>query len=101
MYIFGMLILTFFAVIGVAVFITALYRARGADKHLSIVLSELYADNAEVRIRNAAELCSEIRCERLICECADTQTMSICARLSRDHPIIIIKNVSQITQDSQ
>lgn len=91
MYIIGMITLTFFAVIGAASFITSLLRANGADEHLSIVLSELNEDNAEARVRKAAHLCSEIRCEKLICECADMKTEEICARLSDEYSFIKIR----------
>ena len=89
-YIFGLIILTFFAVIGLAGFITAVMRGCGSDDKLKLVLSELTAGTAEARVRRAVSICEDIRCEHLICECADNEAARICEKLRDDHGIISI-----------
>lgn len=92
MYILGMITLTFFAIIGLASFITAICRRTYVkDDRAVLVLRELTADNAEHRVRRAAAVCEELRCERLICECADDTAAEICDLLSADYPVIEIQ----------
>ena len=92
MYIIGMVILTFFAVIGAAAFITGLLRAKDADEDIAVILYKLNEDDAEARIRKAAELCGEIRCERLICVCEDIAAKNICVRMKKVYPIVEISD---------
>ena len=92
MYILGMIILTFFAVIGAAHFISAiLHSAAGYDEQLVMVLTELGADNAEYRLRNALSLCREMRCSHLRCECRDSEALYICNSFARHEPMIEVR----------
>lgn len=91
MTIIGMIFLIFFALIGAAAFISALFFDSTADKETAVVLENLIADNAEIRVRRTARLCDRIRCERLICRCADEESEQICARLNKEFRIIEIE----------
>ena len=94
MYILGMIVLTFFAVIGAASFITAISRSiSGKDDCFVLVLKDLTENDAEIRVRRAVQLCGELRCEQLICECADDAAVRICEILREKHPIIEISRI--------
>ena len=88
MYIIGLIILTFFALIGILAFINSIIKLRDPDRKATMILSDLSAGDAEMRIRRAARICSEIRCERLICMCADADSLFICKALSAVYPVI-------------
>ena len=92
MYILSMIILIFFAIIGLCAFITAVIDSMhsGAGE-LLIILRELSEDNAEARVRKAAGICRNCRGSRIICVCEkDSPEESICEMLKRDHPFITI-----------
>ena len=94
MYIFAMLVLIFFAVIGITAFITAagdaLYRTK---RGFFLVLPALDADNAEARVREAARLCKRKPGLRLICVCAKgDDAAAICERLKQEYPFITVKS---------
>ena len=92
MYIFCLIMLSFFAVIGLASFVTSLIRSRvGSDIDLAVILYGLRATDAEARARKAAVICEEIRCKKLICECTDDEAAEICRKLQRTHGIIEIR----------
>ena len=91
LYITGLIALTFFAVIGIASFITSAARECVRDDKMSLVLSGLSAADAEARVRRAVGICADIRCERLCCECADDEAAAICERLNADFGILIIE----------
>ena len=90
MYIFGLIILTFFAVIGLTVFINEIIRSGHDDDRMMIMLTSLNADNAEMRVRYAAKVCTDIRCSRLLCQCDDVTAREICERLKDTYPVIKI-----------
>ena len=90
MYILGMIVLSFFALIGAASFLSALLSS-GADPETALLLENLTIDNAEIRIRRAARLCDRIRCDRLICRCADEEAEKICTMLMKEYRIIEIQ----------
>ena len=92
MYIFFLIALSFFAVIGLATFITSL--SRGLNKNnggFAVLLFDLTEDDAEIRLRYAIRICEEIRCEKLICECSDDRAEAIIKIMQKSHSIIEIK----------
>ena len=86
----AMIVLSFFALIGAAAFLSALLDG-DADEKTALVLEQLRAADAEVRIRRAARLCETIRCQRLICRCADEEAEQICERMTREYRMIEIQ----------
>ena len=91
MYIFGLIILTFFAVIGLTVFINEIVRSGHEDDKMTLTLTSLTAGDAEIRVRRAARICSDIRCSRLLCQCDDVTAIEICETLRADYPVIEIQ----------
>lgn len=92
MYIFCMILLVFFAIIGLSSFISAVmnlsYRGKG---ELLIVLNDLKADNAELRIRRAARLCKSTRGSCILCVCRENDPAYDIVRLmQREYPFIEI-----------
>lgn len=92
MYIFCMIILIFFAIIGLCAFITALldsiYKSSGVTV---LILKEISADNAEARIRSAARICQRHKGMRLICECdEDNPAYDICRLMQKEYPFLEI-----------
>lgn len=88
MNVIGIIVLSFFALIGAAAFLSAMFRENTADKECALLLEHLTADKAEMRIRRAAKLCDRIGCQRLICRCSDVEAEQICERLTREYRII-------------
>lgn len=84
MYIVGLIILTFFAVLGLSAFLTPLLSEARNDPQLKLILEKLTASDAEIRVRRGVRLCRELRIERLICECADAEAIAVCERLKND-----------------
>ena len=92
MYILSMIILIFFAIIGLCAFITAVIDSMhsGAGE-LLLILRDLRTDTAEARVRKAAGICRNYRGARMICVCEkDSPEESICEMMQRDHPFITI-----------
>ena len=92
MYILSMIILIFFAIIGLCAFITAVIDSMhsGAGE-LLIILRELSEDNAEARIRKAVGICRSCKGTRVICVCEKSDpAYKICEMMQRDHPFITI-----------
>ena len=93
MYIAGMLILTFFALIGLCAFITAIADLihSGTDNGAMLILSGLSEADAEARVRRAARICRDKRCGRLICVVdPDDPAKIICENLTPEYPFIEI-----------
>lgn len=90
MYIAMMITVGFFAVIGVAVFLSALLRCGEQDVDSELVLRNLTAENAEARVRSAASACEKLRCPKLICICSELEAERICALLKKEYGVIEI-----------
>lgn len=90
MIVIGMIVLSFFALIGFAAFHSALINSRDTDAETALVLENLIAQNAEMRVRRAVRICERIRCNRLICRCADEGAERICERLMKEYRMIEI-----------
>lgn len=92
MYVLSMIILIFFAIIGLCAFLTALIDAfyKGNGETL-LILKGLGADNAEARIRSAARICQHHREMRLICLCGeDHPAYDICRLMQQEYPFLEI-----------
>ena len=99
MYIIGLIILSFFALVGAVGFITALFGRSFDDSNPSeLVLKALTAETAEVRVRRAAERCAQLRCEHLRCECLDDEALLICEKLRREYPVIEAVDKAEATE---
>ena len=92
MYIIGMIILTFFAIIGIATLIDAAYRAISRVRgDLILVLPLLGADDAEARTRQAARLCEQAAGSAVVCICdAGSEAEAICTRLRDEYPTVVV-----------
>lgn len=91
MVIIGWIVLSFFALIGAAAFVSALLGG-SADEQTALVLEKLTVKDAEMRVRRAASMCDRIRCQRLICRCVDEDAEHICEHLMREYRIIEIQS---------
>ncbi len=92
MYIFSMILLVIFAVIGLCAFFSALAdcACRGRDE-VQIVLQNLSADNAEARIRRAARICRQFRGSTIVCICESHSPACEIARLmQKEYPFMEI-----------
>lgn len=101
MYIAGIFILVFFAVIGLASFVGGLVKA-----HLSsdtdgfiLMIPHVDADNAEARIRSAAMMTDSVKGCRIICVCSgDDPAHEICEKLLRQYPQVeIVEAIDSIS----
>ncbi len=95
MYILYMIVLIFFAVIGLCSFITALIdSAHGsAGKNIVITVRHPSANEAEAALRQAARICVRSKGARLICVCdSDEPSYPICELMQRDYPFIELMN---------
>ena len=92
MVIFGMLILIFFAIIGLCAFISSLLDIFYNNKSEAlIILRDLSADNAEARVRSAARLCLRKPSMRLLCVCdEENPAYDICLLLKKEYPFLEI-----------
>lgn len=90
----GIILLVFFALIGVLAFLSALIGA-GEDKKQVMVLEDLREENAEYRIRRAARRCERIRCGRLICRCEDAGAERICKILMKEYRMIELQKAAE------
>lgn len=95
MYILSMIILIFFAIIGLCAFISAIIYAAHNTKgdEILIVLRKLNEENAEGRLRKAAGICMNTRDAKLLCVCErDNPAFVICEKFKADYPFIEITN---------
>ncbi len=95
MYILGMILLVFFAVIGLTVFVSMLVKAnlKSDTRDFILLISRVDEQNAEARIRTAAMMTDSVRGCRIICVCAETNPARvICEKLKRQYPQIEIVN---------
>ena len=95
MYLFCMILLIFFAIIGLSAFITAIINAahNSTDDEILLILRNLNENNAEARIRKAARICMNTKGAQIICVCDDKNpAYSICEIMKREYPFIEIKN---------
>ena len=92
MYILCMIILVFFAVIGLCAFITALIdRLYQNSDQSELILRDLSPDNAEARIRSAARICLHHTGIKLICVCdEDDPVYDICCLMQKEYPFMEI-----------
>jgi hypothetical protein len=90
-----MIVLIFFAVIGLCSFITALIdSAHGsAGKNIVMTVRHPSANEAEATLRQAARICMRSKGARLICICdSDEPSYPICELMQRDYPFIELMN---------
>lgn len=94
MYILCMIILIFFAIIGLCAFITALIDAfYKTDGETVLTLKNISADNAENRIRSAARICQRHKGMRLICICdEENPAYDICRLMQKEYPFLEIQS---------
>lgn len=95
MYILCMIVLIFFAVIGLCSFITSLVdSAHGtAGKNIEITVRHPSPDETEATLRQAARICMKSRGARLICVCdSDEPSYPVCELMQRDYPFIELMN---------
>ena len=93
MYLLSMILLIFFAIIGLCAFINAVINAAhsSADDEVLIVLRELEENSAEARIRKAARMYMNAKGARLVCVCdSDVPEIKICEMMSREYPFMEI-----------
>lgn len=92
MYILSMIILIFFAIIGLCAFIGAILDAVcKSTGSVVLTIGDLSADNAEARIRCAARVCQHHRGYRLRCICDEDQpAYDICRLMQKDYPFMEI-----------
>ena len=92
MYIFCMIILIFFAIIGICAFITSLLDLcyHGEQKSV-LIIGDLSPENAEARIRSAARICQHHRGMKLRCICSeDDPAFDICCLMQKEYPLMEI-----------
>lgn len=90
MYILCMVILGFFALIGLCSFIAGI--TQNDVPCAKLILSGLSADNAEAQLRAAAGICRRHKNIRLICICGrNDPAYDICRLMQKDHPFIEIE----------
>ena len=94
MFVFCMIILVFFAIIGLCAFITAILDiACKSDGSAVLVVKDLKPDNAEARLRAAARICLSHTSIRLICVCReDDPAYDVCRLLQKEYRFMEIQN---------
>ena len=94
MFVLCMIILVFFAIIGLCAFITAILDiAYKGDSSAVLVIQNLKPDNAEARIRTAARICLHHTHIRLVCVCEESDpAYDICKLLQKEYPFMDIQN---------
>ena len=94
MLVFCMIILVFFAIIGLCAFITAILDiAYKGDSSAVLVIKDLKPDNAEARIRTAARICLKHTHIRLVCLCKEEDpAYDICCYLKKEYPFLEIQH---------
>lgn len=92
MYIFCLIILIFFAIIGICAFITSLLDHCYHGEHEStLVIGGLSAENAEARIRSAARICQHHKGMKLRCVCSEENpAYDICKLMQKEYPLMEI-----------
>ena len=100
MYILGMIILVFFAVIGLAAFIGALIRAHCIcdTGGFILLIPRVDENNAEMRIRSALSVSESARVCRIICVCDENDpARMICEKMQRQFPQVeIVETIDSI-----
>lgn len=95
MYIVCLIIMIFFAVIGLCAFISAIVgmiTCSGNDE-IILVIPDVDENTAEMRIRKAANLSSRLKNSRVICLCdKDNSAIHICELFSREYSFVEIMN---------
>ena len=95
MYIVGIVILVFFAIVGLSAFIAALIGLnRKTDTNgMALMITDIDADNAEMRIRTAAAIAEENRIGRVICLCPEEdEVRMICEKMQKEYKVVEIKS---------
>ena len=92
MFLLSMIILGFFAIIGLCTFITAILDAVcKSEGNAELILKDLRPDNAEIRIRSAARICHRHRGISLKCVCKeDDPAYDICLLMRQEYPFLEI-----------
>ena len=92
MYIICMIILIFFAIIGICAFITSLLDHCYHGEHESTLeIEDLSAENAEARIRSAARICQHHKGMTLRCVCSEENpAYDICKLMQKEYPLMEI-----------
>ena len=100
MYILSMIILVFFAIIGLCSFVSVIldkFYQNGGNAELT--LKNLTAADAEARIRSAARVCQHHRGFRLICVCdEDDPAYDICRLMQKEYPFMEIASKQQMRE---
>ena len=93
MYILSMVILIFFAIIGLCTFIGAILdRAYRVKEGLTLIVEGLTPDSAEAQIRAAARICQRHKDVGMVCICGeDSSVKEICRLMKKDYPFIEIR----------
>ena len=93
MYILSMIILIFFAVLGICAFISAVLDAMyKGDNTAVLVIKNLEPDNAEARIRSAAHICEQHKGISLLCVCNKTDpAFDICQLMQKEYSFMEIR----------
>lgn len=91
MLILCMIILIFFAIIGLCAFITAIADCFYSDSGAVLLLTGLDCENAEARIRAAERICRQHRGIRLKCVCDENDPVyDICVMMQKEYPMMEI-----------
>ena len=92
MYILCMIILVFFAVIGLCAFVTSLLdQCYKGSTDAELILKDLSPDTAESQIRSAAHICQRHRGIRLVIICDENDpAYDLCKLMQKDYPFIKI-----------
>lgn len=99
MYILCMILLVFFALIGLCAFVTAVADIfwRSSDSEILIILRKLSENSAEQKIRRAARIARSNRGARLICFCSyENPAHKICESIKNEYPFIEIIDPDRI-----
>lgn len=100
MYIPGIIILVFFAVIGLAVFVGTIIKANmNADTSgFVLLIPYIDEDSAEIRIRSAAAIYEAERSFRVVIICGhDQPAREICERMKTTYPYLeIIEKIEEL-----
>ena len=92
MYILCMIILVFFAVIGLCAFVTSLLdQCYKGSTDAELILKNLTPENAESSIRSAAHICQRHRGIRLVIICDESDpAYDLCKLMQKDYPFMEI-----------
>ena len=103
MYIFCMIVLVFFAMIGLCVFALSIIRTildRGDDNEYLIVIPHISAEDAEYRIRAGIRKINDIGKGNILCLCdeEDIEAADICQRMKRECPYLELVSKTTLKQ---